>query len=361
MAEPDEYHKSATLKLYFKDVKDCSVDEVGAVKFGGDKSKANTHGTWVQQVQKDLIALCYLPEKDAKGVEMADGYFGRSSARAIGRFQRHAARLYRMDTAKAIQDVTAADAFTGKESGICDAATATEMRKWIDKKWVNPVGRFKIKALSGGVGGKLREDAATAWDGVVKAVTDKGGTLEGVYGDTLRALDYGKSTQKQGTSNFSFHYCGRAVDIRQALADPPDSKRRYYIMSDPSGGNQYWKILCKTTKQDGTQGFQVKKGEKKRWDFVDKKEYNIPEGYYLDLTLEIESGGKFQRINAQKGWETVTDKAEWWHFQYKVDIQPTFLDEVELIGTDEATLRKVKNQAGIVKWPDDAHMDHKPG
>jgi hypothetical protein len=33
------------------------------------------------------------------------------------------------------------------------------------------------------------------------------------------------------------------------------------------------------------------KGKVDYWDFVDKKAINIPEGYYVDLTNEIEKGG----------------------------------------------------------------------
>jgi hypothetical protein len=68
----------------------------------------------------------------------------------------------------------------------------------------------------------------------------------------------------------------------------------------------------------------------------------------------IESTHKFERIKAQAGWDAHYNKAEWWHFQYTLDKQPTFLDEMELIGYSETALRK----AG---WTTDAMLDHAPG
>ena len=388
MAEPDEYHKSTTLNLFFNSPKDCSFDEAGAVKFGGDKSKANTHGTWVQQVQKDLISLGYIPEKDAKGVEMADGYFGRSSARAVKRFQRHAARLYRMDTAGAIADVAAADVFKGKETGICDVATVAEMRKWIDKKWVNPVGRFKLVAVTGESGAKMRPDAAKAWEAIMKAVADKGGSLKGPYGNTFRPLDAGGGAK--GSSKWSVHHSGRAVDINQ---------EKKFIVKDPAGGKMFWRLFQKTEKQDGTQGEKIAKGAHKVYDHKSNKESDIPAGSYLELTAEIQAGGEFKRISAQSSWEDRTkweaavekvkktnadpkatdeekkaakaeeadeykslyNKQEWWHFQFSVDMQPTFIDELELIGFTEPEVRKVKDKAGNLKWPNDGDLDVAPG
>lgn len=388
MAEPDEYYKSTTLKLYFNDVKDCSVDEVGAVKFGGDKSKANTHGTWVQQVQKDLIALKYLPEKDNKGVDMADGYYGRSTARAIRRFQRHAARVYRMDGAGTVQDVAEADVFGGGETGICDPDTATEIRKWIDKTWVNPVGRFKLVDIKGEAGAKMRPDAAAAWEKIMADVEAKGGNLKGPYGNTFRSLDAGGGAA--GSSKWSVHHSGRAVDINQG------NKK---IVKDPSGGKMFWRIFQKTSKQDGTQGTKIAKGTHKVYDHRSDTESDIPEAFYIELTAEIQAGGEFTRISAQSSWEdrkpwkdaqaklkaveadpastdedkkkakeaesaayrSLYNKQEWWHFQYSKDMQPTFIDELELIGFSEPEVRKVKDKNGNLKWPNDADLDHAPG
>jgi hypothetical protein len=60
------------------------------------------------------------------------------------------------------------------------------------------------------------------------------------------------------------------------------------------------------------------------------------------------------RIKAQAGWNGSYNKTEWWHLQYKVDKQETFLDEMELIGYSEAKLRA----AG---WNTIKLLDNAPG
>jgi hypothetical protein len=363
-----EYYNDDKVNLHFKDAKDCSLDEFGAEKLLKDKSKANTPGTYVQQLQKDLILLGYLPEKDAQGAEMADGYCGRSTGRAITRFQRHAARVYRMDSGKTAQDVEASAVFKGQETGVCDAATAKEIRNWIDKKWMNPVGRFALVGIAGEAGTKLRSDAAKAWEAIMKKVEEKGGSLKGPYGNTFRPLAEGGG--QAGSSKWSVHHSGRAVDINQ------DGKK---IVKDPSNGRMYWRVFQKTAKQDGTQGTKIEKGALKAYDHKSNKESDMAAGYYLELTVEIQDGGGFVRIPAQKSWDDRADyegaadeekakkyrglynKQEWWHFQYAKDMQATFIDELELIGFSEVEVRKVKDGNGVVKWPTDNDLDVKPG
>ena len=281
---------------------------------------------------KSLIALGYLP-KDKK----VDKKLDVEMTRAITRFQRHAARPYRLP-----QDTP--DMFKGTINGMLDAGTLIEITKWVDKKWKLPLGRFSLKTIA--QGGKLRSDAATAWEAIVTKVDAAGGTLEGPYGDTTRNFSVKAGT---GASRHSFHYAGRAVDIQQALAG--GRGQRYYIFKDLQGEDMYWRIWCKTT--DASKGTAVKAKEKKCFDLYSQKEVDLPAGNYIDLTALIEAEGTFERIHAQKGWESSSKKQEWWHFQYKLDKQPTILDELELIGISEAQLK----QAGWLI----TDMDHAPG
>ena len=117
---------------------------------------------------------------------------------------------------------------------------------------------------------------------------------------------------------------GRAIDIRQEFSNRPN--RRYYVAKDFGGGASYWRIYCTTQNQDGSQGTKYEKGKVEYWDFVDKRNVKIPEGYYIDLTSQIETDGQFERIPAQSGWEGVYNKIEWWHFQWKAEKQETFED-----------------------------------
>ena len=334
-AYPPEYWKDTTLNLYFKTAADCSVDDEGSKKF---KRKANASLTYVKDLQADLIALGYL----AKGKD--NGAYLGETKRAVSRFQRHAARVYRLIGAtKKADDVQTSAVFAGPEDGICNPATATEIQTWKTKGWVVPLGRFAIKALT--TGGRLREDVADEWEKIVTAIANKGGTLAGPYGDTLRGLGHATSTS---ASSFSFHCCGRAVDINQAF-----SPKTYAIVKDGTAASMRFRIYCKTDKQDGTQGTKMTKGQVKIWDFIDKKEISIREGYYIDLTAEIEGGGMFERIVAHTGWEDAYKQTEWWHYQYTKDKQKTFQDETELIGITEAQLKA----AGY----SDAELDHAPG
>ncbi|HEX3695077.1 MAG TPA: hypothetical protein VH374_06765 [Polyangia bacterium] len=177
----------------------------------------------------------------------------------------------------------------------------------------------------------------------------QGATLHGLYGDSARPV---RPTAKVGSSHYSFHYCGRAVDISQDFTKSKD--HRYYVAQDPQGSTQYWKIYCKTDKQDGSQGSLIRKNMVKWYSFQEKTDHWLPEGQYVDLTALIQSTGTFERIKAQSGWQSVYNKAEWWHFQYKLDKQVTFLDEMELIGYSEAKLRSCG-------WTSDQMLDHAPG
>ena len=333
MAYPQDYWDYDKLKLDLND-----IDDEGAKKY---KKKATSPLAYVKTLQSDLKTLGYLSGTP-------DGLYGGATKRALLRFQRHAGRVYRLvGASKAAADVATTAVFTHAADGVCDHDTATEIRKWITNGWVNPVGRFPITNLS--TSGRLRDDAATAWEAIIVSVTAAGGSLEGPYGDTLRVL---AKTSKSGASSYSFHHSGRAVDINQALGG--GRAQRYFIAKDGSGSTIYWTIYCRTDKQDGTQGTQMAKGAVKCWDFNSGKEYDIKAGYYINLTDMIQAGGTFERIKAHADWATNYNATEWWHFQYTKDKQVTFEDELELIGKTEGDIKA----AG---WSTDAELDHAPG
>jgi hypothetical protein len=206
-------------------------------------------GVIAAELTQELITLGYLAHADVANHAKV--------ARAITRFQRHAARRYRMPG----PDVS--PTFVHAANGVCDAATAAEIRLWIQKKWRLPLGRFHINTLNN-IGTKpirLRQDAATAWSTIVQLATNKGATLGGEYGDSTRGVH---PTAKVGASHYSFHYCGRAVDISQDFTKSAD--HRYYIVKEPKGPDTFWRVWCKTDKQDGGQGVQIRKHTKKWWD-----------------------------------------------------------------------------------------------
>jgi hypothetical protein len=142
------------------------------------------------------------------------------------------------------------------------------------------------------------------------------------------------------------------VDINQTLAG--GKNQRYFIAREDVNANTYWRIYCKTENQNGAQGVQYSKGAIKCYSFTQWAEYDMPGGYYIDMTSIIQSTREFERIKAQSNWANSYNKTEWWHFQYALNKQDTFSDELELVGYTEDQLRR----AG---WSTDANLDHKPG
>lgn len=290
----------------------------------------------IKKVQGDLIQIGYLP----KGSD--DGIWGNGSKRALKRFKRRAATsAYRINSAtKAAADCPATEFYTGLVDDAIDEATVKEIEKWVLKKWAAPLGRFKFKSAGGAT---LREDVADGWQKFVTLVKGLGGTLDGPYGDSKRHV--GKAT-KVGASSFSFHISGRAVDINQG-------EKRYHLAKDFGAAGNFFRLYCKTEKQDGTQGTKYEKDKLNCWSFWSKAAYFAPAGCYLDISAEVTKNGDFERIPAHTGWESNTNKSEWWHFQWKADKQATFEDECELVGISSQDLKT----AGYSN--DD--MDKRPG
>jgi len=282
----------------------------------------------------DLTALGYLVH-------------GGNEAHAIRRFQRRALT----DTRKARGGggLCVVPTYRGAVTGRADAATLAEIEVWKQWGYVAPLGIYSLGSVTGG--GTLRDDVASAWNNLITKVAGLGGTIAGPYGDTKRPL---MQATKVGASKYSFHAAGRAIDLNQSLGN--HRGQRYWVAQEQGSGATYWRIYCKTQDQSGGQGNQIARHTVQAYRFGDGVLYWIPEGYYIDLTAEIERSGQFERIHAQTGWGpagSAYNKSEWWHFQWRPDKQATFQDEVELIGVTERQLR----DAGYT----DADLDHAPG
>ncbi|MGH9558480.1 MAG: hypothetical protein ACRD30_04510 [Bryobacteraceae bacterium] len=262
---------------------------------------------------------------------------GGNARRAVGRFQRHAKRVYRKIASG--QCFKETPAFAGVEDGIAGPETLAEIARWIEKGFRLPLGYFKMAVIE--TWGELRSDMAAAWLALIPRIAEMGGTISGPYGDTRRPL---MNTISTGASKFSFHICGRAVDLNQGLGNSV-----YFPISEGAT----WRIYCKTADQNGSQGEKIEAGAIRYHNFYARKETPIPGGYYLDLTAAIERGELFERIDAQTGWENDARRSEWWHFQWVPAKQKTFQDECELAGIAEAELRAFGYR--------DADLDHVPG
>lgn len=274
----------------------------------------------------DLITLEYLKP-------------GGAEARALHRFQRHAKRTYRKTAAGERQEET--PVYAGPEDGVAHPETLAEVARWLAAGFRLPLAYFSMAKV--GAWGSLRQDVAQAWLDLAARIKQLGGTIDGPYGDTKRPLMTAIST---GASKFSFHVCGRAVDLNQG-------QKGYFVAREPRADQTFWRIYCRTADQSGAQGRKFDAGSATFHGFAAHREYPLPRGYYLDLTAEIERTGQFEPIHAQQGWEQIARKAEWWHFQWVPEKQATFEDECELIGVTEAQLRA----SGYT----DADLDHAPG
>jgi hypothetical protein len=272
----------------------------------------------------DLITLGYLLP-------------GGSATRALRRFQRHAKRRYRKTAAG--ESVSETAVYLGPEDGVAGPETLDELARWLGKEYRLPLGFFKLSKIA--EWGWLREDMASEWLAVMAQVEILGGSIDGPYGDTRRPL---METISVGASKFSFHICGRAVDLNQGNSS-------YFPVREMEGAQTLWRIWVKTADQSGAQGSRIAGAT--YYCFWTHSDQPLPDGYYFDLTAEMERGGCFERIPAQDGWQRDSRLSEWWHFQWVPEKQTTFQDECELIGITEQQLRTF----GYA----DADLDHTPG
>jgi hypothetical protein len=301
----------------------------------------------VEQVQQGLHMLGYLPPWSVTG------FADHSTARALGRFHRHARRAYRLTQDGRVEDVAPGERFSGAADGEISTETALEMRRWGERGWVLPVGRFRFRSLGdpdlpGLRGYRLREDSAQAWRQAWREAAAQGATLAAPYGDTLRPLGLAGN---RGASRRSMHLCGRAVDLNQGLAQGPG--QRYYLTREEARGRTFFRILCRAGRQDGSQGKRYRRGAVACWRSGAHDELPLPEGWYVDLTELLAQAG-FDRIPAQRRWQPSSGAgAEWWHYTHAVDRQATFLDECELVGIGERRL--------LAAGYSIAEMDRRPG
>ena len=292
----------------------------------------------IEQVQAAMEHLGYLPA----------GYVTGSShplsERALLRFKRHAQRPYRLTHDGRADDQPRHACFAGPCDTSVSEDTIFEIKRWVERGWRLPLHRFQFASL--GEPGQptsfalrwsiLREDAALVWRELMKEASGRGATLAEPYGDTYRKLEF---QGKTGTSRRSLHKVGRAVDLNQQFGQ--GAGQRYYLSQEDEGESTNkrtrFRIYCKTAKQDGSQGKFMAARSVQCWRAGARGPIPLPQGWYVDLTELLAKGG-FERISARDGWQKWDILSEWWHYQYAVDMQPSFLDECELIGISEKRL-----------------------
>ena len=88
----------------------------------------------------------------------------------------------------------------------------------------------------------------------------------------------------------------RAIDLPQERGG--GRAQQYCVAKEAGSDGTYWRIYCKTYKQDASQGTLLEKGSITYQKFSPLREVVLPKDYYLDLTRESTLGGKFERIKA---------------------------------------------------------------
>ncbi len=123
-------------------------------------------------------------------------------------------------------------------------------------------------------------------------------------GDTVRQM--ASNTEKPGASNFSWHKTGRAIDIRQ--------DHKWVIEKEPAGDKMQFRIYLEK-KNDQKSIYEHTFSRENKPDFQNNPYgNNVYKKTFIDVTQILIDHG-FSRIPAQKGWERIYDKKEWWHYE----------------------------------------------
>ncbi len=107
-------------------------------------------------------------------------------------------------------------------------------------------------------------------------------------------------SSKQGVAYDSKHKIGQAFDYNQ-------EDTRVLVVREDIADQTYWRTYLRCEKQDGTCGVKVD---------IDTDNAGRVSAYLFDFTSAAEELG-WERIPAQKGWEYVSTKKEFWHYQLK--------------------------------------------
>lgn len=147
-----------------------------------------------------------------------------------------------------------------------------------------------------------------------KVIREAGFDFLSVFGDMMRPRNL--TTKKPGASNTSRHKCGDAFDYNQG-------ENRLALVKEPRNDRMYWRTFLKCAKQDGSQGESL----------VISKERILPPSqgtphFFYDFTSTAEALG-WHRIRAQKGFEKISTKKEFWHYQLTEGY--TFDEAIELL------------------------------
>jgi hypothetical protein len=155
-----------------------------------------------------------------------------------------------------------------------------------------------------------------------KVIREAGFDFLSRFGDIMRGRDF--VTNKPGASNTSRHKCGDAFDYNQG-------ETRLKLVKEPRDDRMYWRTYLLCAKQDGSQGERLVISDER---LVPQSASATPKFYY-DFTSAAEALG-WHRIRAQQGWQSVSTKKEFWHYQLTEGY--TFEEALDLLYGDAASV-----------------------
>jgi hypothetical protein len=156
-----------------------------------------------------------------------------------------------------------------------------------------------------------------------KVIREAGFDFLSVFGDMMRARNF--KTKKLGVADKSRHKCGDAFDYNQG-------EKALALVKEPRNGRMYWRTYLKCPKQDGSQGEPLTISKEA---ILATAPGSKPQFFY-DFTSTAEALG-WQRIRAQKGFEKVSTKKEFWHYQNTEGY--TFDQAIELLYGDASKVK----------------------
>lgn len=161
-------------------------------------------------------------------------------------------------------------------------------------------------------------------------------------GDAHREMS--STTTKVGADNFSWHKTGRAIDLNQGF--------KWLILKEDKDESTYFRLYLKKSTEEASQ--YDKKFVKSSPPTISGK-YDNPYGdniyklTFIDVTQILEEKG-FARIKAQKGWENVSDKREWWHYEQRDNLN--MYEALRQIYSEQKIMdsyKKLATKSGILR------------
>jgi hypothetical protein len=129
-----------------------------------------------------------------------------------------------------------------------------------------------------------------------------------------------------GQSRKSWHLCGRAFGLNQAVLGGDEPKVE--LVREDIGTATYWRVFIRTSEGEKHMGEPLRDMP---WDLIAREEggqaavnggarrERMPSGYYVDLTARARDYG-WERVPALWRWRQFWPDIQWWEFRKTGDL-----------------------------------------